>query len=78
MINHFEYLYIPFPSSALFNRRGRRFFIGLSDAPKYDIIWTQNENLIDSSSPDILTYRECLYVNISEASHQSHGRFQSK
>ena len=23
------------------------FFIGLSDAPKYDIIWTENENLIE-------------------------------
>ena len=36
------------------------FFIGLTDAPKYDIIWTENENLIDRFFPEILMFNECL------------------
>ena len=35
-------------------------FIGLlAAAPKYDIIWTENENLIDRFLPEILTLKEC-------------------
>ena len=30
------------------------FFIGRSDAPKYDINWSENENLIDCFIPEIL------------------------
>ena len=30
------------------------FFIGRSDAPEYDIIWSENENLIDRFIPEIL------------------------
>merc|ERR1712042_354778 len=30
------------------------FFIGRSDAPKFDIIWSENENLIDRFIPEIL------------------------
>jgi len=38
--------------------RVRQFFIGLSDAPKYGIIWTKNENLVDHFIPEILTFKE--------------------
>ena len=38
--------------------RVRQFFIGLSDAPKYDIIRTENENLNDHFL-EILTFKEC-------------------
>ena len=34
------------------------FFIGLSDASKYDIVWTENENLINRFLPEILTPKE--------------------
>ena len=30
------------------------FFFGRSDAPKYDIIWSENESLIDRFIPEIL------------------------
>ena len=33
-------------------------FIGLFGAPKYDIIWTENKNLIDRFLPGILTVFE--------------------
>ena len=32
------------------------FFIGVSDIPKYDIIFTENENLLDRFLPEILTF----------------------
>ena len=35
------------------------FFIGLSDAPKHDITWTENGNVIDRFLPEILTLKEC-------------------
>ena len=31
------------------------FFIGLYDGPKYDFIWTKNENLMDRFLPEIIT-----------------------
>ena len=34
-------------------------FDSLSDAPKYDIIWTEKENLIERFLPEILTFKEC-------------------
>ena len=34
-------------------------FIGLSDAQRYDAIWTENGDMIDSFIPDILTLKEC-------------------
>ena len=36
-----------------------KFLIGSSDAPKYDITWTENENLIDRFPPEILTFKKC-------------------
>ena len=33
--------------------------MGISDAPKYDIIWTENENLIVHFFPETLTFKEC-------------------
>ena len=49
------------------------FFIGLSDAHKYDIIWTDNKTLIDRFLPEIMTcsklvqhvFGDYLNVNIS-------------
>jgi len=35
------------------------FFICSSDAPKYDIIWTENEFSIDRFLPEIFTFKEC-------------------
>ena len=35
------------------------FFIDRSDAPKYDIIWSENENLIDQFIPEILMLKVC-------------------
>ena len=40
-------------------RRVNQFFIGLSDAPNYDIIWTENENLIEHCIPEILAFKTC-------------------
>ena len=34
------------------------FFIGISDASKYDIIWTKNGDAIDIFIPEILTFKE--------------------
>ena len=34
------------------------FFIELSDAPKYDIVWTENGDMIDSFIPEILTFND--------------------
>ena len=36
------------------------FFISLYDAPKYDIIWTENSNVIDSFISDILKIRASI------------------
>ena len=33
-------------------------FIGQSDAPKYDIIWSKNGDVIDRFIPNILTFKE--------------------
>ena len=35
------------------------FINDLSDAPKYDIIWTENRDVIDSFIPEILMFKEC-------------------
>ena len=42
----------------MLERRVCQFFISLPDAPKYDIIRTENENLIDRFLPEILTIKE--------------------
>ena len=34
------------------------FFMGVSDALKYDIIWTENGNEIDCFVPELLTLKE--------------------
>ena len=31
----------------------------ISDAPKYDIIWTENSDVIDSFNPKILAFKAC-------------------
>ena len=36
-----------------------KYFIGLSDAAKYDTIWTENENFSYRFLPEILTFKEC-------------------
>ena len=42
-----------------FKERVHQFFIGLSDAPKYDIIRTENGEVIDSFiPPEILKFKE--------------------
>jgi len=33
------------------------FVIGVSDVPKYDIIWTENGDVTDSFIPEILTFK---------------------
>ena len=43
-----------------FERRVRQICIGLSDAPKYDIIWTENSNVIDSFISEILKYKSWI------------------
>jgi len=44
----------------LLKRRVRQFFfIGPSDAPKYNIIWTKNSNAIDRLISELLTFEEC-------------------
>ena len=35
-----------------------QFFIGVSHNPKYDIIWTENGDVINSFIPEILTPKE--------------------
>ena len=35
------------------------FFIGCSDASKYDIIWTEDGDVIDRFLPEILSFKEC-------------------
>ena len=35
------------------------FFIGVSDTPKYDIILTENGNVIDSFILEIFTFKSC-------------------
>ena len=35
------------------------FFIGPSDVPRYDTIWTENDDVIDSFRPEILTFKDC-------------------
>ena len=56
-------------------RRVNQFFIGLSDAPKYGIIWTENGDVIDRVGHAFNT----LWTSISlEGSDQSNFRFQSK
>ena len=37
--------------------RVRQLFIGLSDDHEYDIIWTENGNMINSFIPEILTFK---------------------
>ena len=37
----------------------RYLFIGLSDAPKYDVVWTENEKLIGGFLTEILTFKKC-------------------
>ena len=34
-------------------------FIGQSDAPKYDTIWSENGDMIDRFIPEILTFKVC-------------------
>ena len=50
---------IYFHESSQIKRSVRQFFIGLSDAPKYDIICSETENLIDRFLPEILMFKEC-------------------
>ena len=47
------------------------FFTGLLDAPMYDIIWTENGDLIDSFIPEILKFKE-------EGGHRLNLRYQSE
>ena len=59
----------------------------LSDAPKFDIIWTEKSDAIDSLIPEILMFEESskrvqlldtLWTSISpEGNNQSDFRFQS-
>ena len=42
-----------------FNVEFANLFIGRSDAPEYDIIWTENNDAIDSFISEILTLEEC-------------------
>ena len=34
-------------------------FIGDPEASKYDMLWTENGDLIDSFIPEILSFKEC-------------------
>ena len=34
-------------------------FIGQCNAPKYDIIWSENSDVIDRNLPEILMFKEC-------------------
>ena len=45
----------------MFKRRVANFFIDLSDDLKYDIIWTENENLIDRFIRDIEGQKVDIY-----------------
>ena len=46
------------PQFILLKGRIRQSFIGLSDAPKYEINWTENDDVIGSFIPEILTFKE--------------------
>ena len=62
------------------------FFIFPSDAPKYDIIWTEVCDLIDSFVSEILTFKECSKRVLQVfntcwtrfGTNRSNFRFQSK
>ena len=60
--------------------------IGPSDAPKFNIIWTDTKNFIDRFLPDILMFKECskrfqhvfdIIISL-EGSDKSNFRFHSK
>ena len=38
----------------------------ISDAPKYDIIWTENSDVIDSIISEILKYESSVIESLSE------------
>ena len=44
----------------------------ISDAPKYDIIWTENSDVIDSFMLEILKYKSSVIESLTEKpySHQ--------
>jgi len=49
-----QYSYAIYNSFTSYCWRVRQFFfVGLSDAPKYDIIWTDNDDVIDSFNPEL-------------------------
>ena len=51
----------------LLKGRVRQFFlIGLSDASKYDIIWTENSDMIDNFISDILKYQWSVIESLTE------------
>jgi len=47
------------PQSPLKGEFTNLFLVGLSDVPKYDIIWTEKEILIYCFIPEILRFKEC-------------------
>ena len=42
------------------------FFIGPSDAPKHDILWTENGDVIDRFPPEILTLKKKRVNRVSD------------
>ena len=40
----------------------------IPDAPKYDIIWTENSNVIDSFISEILKYESSFIQSLTEKS----------
>ena len=38
----------------------------ISDAPKYDIIWTENSDVIDSFISEILNYESSVIESLTE------------
>jgi len=52
------------------------FVIGLSGASKYDIIWTENDNVIDNFIPEIMRVQHVLGT-LWTLERQNSGRKQS-
>ena len=60
--NWFHYI----PYNYVFKGRVHNFPIGLTDAPKYDNIWTEIIEVIDSFISEILKYESSVIQSLAE------------